>query len=99
MVAVGDEQFLGNHGLLDLTNRLGIGNRPYAVCRAEVVRNHDIGGETGDLLGDDLRRAGLASISPVTSETLRRLGFEPAGEASEYTMSGVVEAIARIERS
>jgi uroporphyrinogen III methyltransferase/synthase len=45
------------------------------------------------LFGRDLRRTKLASISPVTSTTLRELGFEPAAEASEYTMEGLVEAI------
>lgn len=47
------------------------------------------------LLGDDLRRARLASISPVTSETLRRLGFPPAAEATPYTMEGLAAAIVR----
>jgi uroporphyrinogen III methyltransferase/synthase len=45
------------------------------------------------LLGDDLRQARLVSISPVTSDTLRSLGFEPAAEARQYTMAGVVSAI------
>ena len=45
------------------------------------------------LFGDDLRRSKLASISPVTSGVLRELGFEPAAEAAEYTMNGLVEAI------
>ena len=45
------------------------------------------------LFGDDLRRSKLASISPVTSGVLRALGFEPAAEAAEYTMNGLVEAI------
>ncbi len=45
------------------------------------------------LLGDDLRQARLVSISPVTSATLRDLGFEPATEARQYTMDGVVSAI------
>lgn len=49
------------------------------------------------LFGENLRQAKLASISPVTSATLRRLGFEPAAEASQYTMPGVVEAILRSE--
>lgn len=35
----------------------------------------------------------LASIGPVTSSTLRDAGFEPAIEASEYTMEGLVAAI------
>lgn len=46
------------------------------------------------MFDDDLRRAKLASISPITSNTLRELGHEPAAEASDYTMQGVVEAIA-----
>jgi len=45
------------------------------------------------LFGDDLRKARLASISPVTSETLRRLGHPPAIEAGRYTMEGLVETI------
>lgn len=35
-----------------------------------------------------------ASIGPVTTDTLRRAGFLPAIEASEYTMDGLVQAIA-----
>lgn len=45
------------------------------------------------LFGPRLRQARLASISPLTSATLRESGFEPAAEAREYTTSGVVEAI------
>jgi uroporphyrinogen III methyltransferase/synthase len=50
------------------------------------------------LFGDDLRKPKLASISPITTATLRELGFEPAAEAREYTMEGVVEAIRENER-
>jgi len=46
------------------------------------------------MFGADLGRAKLASISPVTSETLRQLGYEPAVEAKVYTMEGLVQAIA-----
>ena len=46
------------------------------------------------LFGDDLRRARLASISPITSDVLRELGHEPAVEAARYTMDGLVEALA-----
>ncbi|MBL8826750.1 MAG: uroporphyrinogen-III C-methyltransferase [Planctomycetaceae bacterium] len=45
--------------------------------------------------GDALRRAKLASISPITSQTLRELGFTPHVEATEYTMPGLVDAIVR----
>ena len=51
------------------------------------------------LFGDDLRRARLASISPVTSETLRRLGFPPAAEANPYTMEGLAAAIVGAARA
>jgi uroporphyrinogen III methyltransferase/synthase len=45
------------------------------------------------MFADDLRRAKLVSISPLTSDTLRELAHEPAAEAKTYTISGVVEAI------
>jgi uroporphyrinogen III methyltransferase/synthase len=41
----------------------------------------------------------LASISPVTSDTLRRLGWPVAAEAREYTWAGLVDAIVRAEAS
>lgn len=47
------------------------------------------------LFGEDLRKAKLVSISPITSATLRECGYEPAAEAVEYTMPGVVQAILR----
>jgi uroporphyrinogen III methyltransferase/synthase len=46
-----------------------------------------------NLFGDSLHKTKLASISPIASATLRELGFEPAVEAKEYTMVGVVAAI------
>ncbi|MDX1946561.1 MAG: uroporphyrinogen-III C-methyltransferase [Pirellulaceae bacterium] len=45
------------------------------------------------LFGENLRRTKLASISPITTATLRELGHEPAAEAREYTMAGVAAAI------
>jgi uroporphyrinogen III methyltransferase/synthase len=46
-----------------------------------------------NLFGAELNRAKLVSISPITSATLRELGYSPAAEAGEYTMAGVVQAI------
>jgi uroporphyrinogen III methyltransferase/synthase len=46
------------------------------------------------LLGESLNKTKLVSISPITSATLREVGHEPAAEAKEYTMAGVVAAIA-----
>jgi uroporphyrinogen III methyltransferase / synthase len=51
------------------------------------------------LFGEALRRARLASISPITSQTLGELGFEPAAEASQYTMSGLVEAMIAVDKT
>jgi uroporphyrinogen III methyltransferase / synthase len=50
------------------------------------------------LFGEQLRRTRLASISPVTSQTLRELGHPPVVEATEYTMTGLVAAIAAWQR-
>jgi uroporphyrinogen III methyltransferase / synthase len=46
------------------------------------------------LFSGELRRAKLASISPITSDTLRELGYEPTAEAAEYTLAGLTAAIA-----
>lgn len=35
----------------------------------------------------------LASIGPITSETLRKYGYEPTIEAKEYTIPGLVSAL------
>jgi uroporphyrinogen III methyltransferase/synthase len=51
------------------------------------------------LFGEDLRKAKIVSISPVTSATLREIGFEPFVEAKAYTMQGVVNAIMDAELS
>jgi uroporphyrinogen III methyltransferase/synthase len=51
-----------------------------------------------NLFGDKLHRTRLVSISPITSAALRELGHEPAAEAKEYTMAGVVEAIVNASR-
>ncbi len=41
----------------------------------------------------------LASISPLTSGTIRELGFEPAVEANIHTMKGIADAILSYRRS
>lgn len=47
------------------------------------------------LYGNDLGRARLASISPMTSAALRELGCEPAAEASPHTVVGMIDTILR----
>ncbi len=47
------------------------------------------------LYGEALRRARLASLSPMTSAALHELGYAPAAEASPHTTAGLVDAILR----
>lgn len=45
------------------------------------------------MYGEALRHVRLASISPITSKTIRSLGFEPTAEATVYSMTGIIEAM------
>ena len=49
------------------------------------------------LLGDDyreqLQKVKLASIGPITSQTLAKLGLPVAVEAEEHTVDGLVKAM------
>ncbi len=45
------------------------------------------------LYGEHLSKAKLASISPITSETLRACGLAPTVEADDYTTAGIVQAV------
>ena len=46
-----------------------------------------------DRLAETLRGAAIASIGPITSQTLRKLGLAVTAEAQGSTMSGLVKAI------
>ena len=59
-----------------------------------TVTSSAIARSLAGLFGEDLRRAKLASISPLTSGVLGALGYPPAVEAAQYTMAGLVAAIA-----
>lgn len=45
--------------------------------------------------GSALSKTRLISISPLTSQALRELGWQPAAEASAATMEGLVEALVK----
>lgn len=51
-----------------------------------------------NLFGEALHQTRLVSISPLTSATLRDLGYEPAAEATVATMNGVINAILQAQR-
>lgn len=58
-----------------------------------TVTSSAIAKSLANLFGQSLHRCKLASISPVTSATIRELDLEPAVEAAKYTMDGIVQAI------
>ncbi|PHS12095.1 MAG: uroporphyrinogen-III C-methyltransferase [Blastopirellula sp.] len=62
-----------------------------------ITSSSAIARATVNLLGDQLKESKIASISPITSQTLRELGYEPSAEATEYTMDGIVAAILEAE--
>ncbi|MBI2677489.1 MAG: uroporphyrinogen-III synthase [Candidatus Koribacter versatilis] len=71
---------------------LGGERRPNVITFTSSSTVRNFVGMVGDL--KLLRSAGLASIGPVTSATLRELGLKPTIEAKQYTMEGLVRAIA-----
>jgi uroporphyrinogen III methyltransferase/synthase len=62
-----------------------------------TVTSSAIARSLAKMFGQDLHRVKIASISPVTSATLKDLGFKAAAEARQYTMQGIVDAILAAE--
>lgn len=62
-----------------------------------TVTSSAIARSLSSMWGDRLHQVKLASISPITSQTLRELGYEPAAEATVYTTDGVIDAILTAE--
>ena len=58
-----------------------------------IITSSAIARATARLLPDVLKTTKIVSISPITSQTLRELGYEPTVEAAEYTMPGIVNAL------
>jgi uroporphyrinogen III methyltransferase/synthase len=65
--------------------RLWITATSSAIAKAAVPLLHD----------SCVAKPHWVSISPVTSQSLRDLGVEPAAEAEEATLAGIVDAIRR----
>jgi uroporphyrinogen III methyltransferase/synthase len=62
-----------------------------------TVTSSAIARSLAGLFGDDLRRAKLAAISPLTAGVLAELGYAAAAVASPYTTNGLVNAILAAE--
>jgi len=58
-----------------------------------TVTSSAIAGSLVNMFGELLRQTSLVSISPITSQTLCRLGFPPHREAAEASMTGLVNAL------
>jgi uroporphyrinogen III methyltransferase/synthase len=58
-----------------------------------TVTSSAIARSVAQLFGESLHHTKLASISPVTSATLRECNLEPSAEATHYTMQGLADAI------
>lgn len=58
-----------------------------------VLTSSAIAQSTINMLGEALRNAKIACISPITAETVEKNGFPVAAIAEPYTMEGLVEAI------
>lgn len=69
-------------------------SRPHVITFTSSSTASNFLGLLGENTQVFLEGIHLASIGPVTSETLKNAGFPPAIEAREYTMQGVVDAIA-----
>jgi uroporphyrinogen III methyltransferase/synthase len=63
-----------------------------------TVTSSAIARALASLFGPALGRARVASISPITTETLKGLGIAMDAEASDYTSDGLIDAILRAER-
>lgn len=81
-----------NPGIMKVSAELAAGRIDWVTVTSSAIAR-----SIARLFGDKLRRAKLASISPITSGVLGELGYEPAVEASEYSIAGVVQAILEAE--
>src|SRR5262249_13116108 len=83
----------------EVARRVGQGTVDWITLTSSAItaRLHALLGDAGRArVGRTIR---LASISPVTTDAARRLGWEVAAEATEYTWDGLVAAILRAETS
>ena len=72
----------------DVAEALGAGTVDWVTVTSSAIAR-----SLAAMFGPTLHRAKLASISPLTSQTLRELGYQVAAEATGYTSDGLVESI------
>ncbi|MFN3153529.1 uroporphyrinogen-III C-methyltransferase [Bremerella sp.] len=62
-----------------------------------IVTSSAIARATAQLVPEAMKNSNIVSISPITSDTIRELGYEVTVEAKVYTMDGIVQAILAYE--
>ena len=72
----------------DVVDRMSHGGIDWVTVTSSAIAR-----SLAKMFGETLRNCRLVSISPVTSQMLRELGYEPSAEATTYTIDGVVDAI------
>jgi len=63
-----------------------------------IVTSSAIARATAQLVPEVMKSSNIVSISPITSDTIRELGYEVTVEAKVYTMDGIVAAILEYEQ-
>ncbi|MBA2115967.1 uroporphyrinogen-III C-methyltransferase [Bremerella alba] len=58
-----------------------------------IVTSSAIARATAQLVPEVMKSSNIVSISPITTDTIRELGYDVTVEATVYTMDGIVEAI------
>ena len=72
----------------DVAKRLADGGIDWITVTSSAIAQSLV-----QLFGDDLRHSRLASLSPITSNTIRELGHEPTIEAKDHNMQGLIDAL------
>jgi uroporphyrinogen III methyltransferase / synthase len=83
-----------SQGKEDLARRLEAGEVDCVTFTASSTVENFVGAFGEEEAGRLLARARVACIGPITAETARGYGIRVEAEAREYTISGLVEAVA-----
>lgn len=62
-----------------------------------IVTSSAIARATAQLVPEAMKNSNIVTISPITSDTVRELGYDVTVEAQVYTMDGIIEAILAYE--
>lgn len=78
---------------ITLLDAMAAGEVDWVTVTSSAIARHLVAS-----FGERLHQTKLVSISPITSATLRQLGFAPVAEATTYTAEGLIEAMLQHSR-